>query len=219
MMTDRIEARGACPRDTTPMTRVRADDYQDKKQLILDRAAALFASTSFETTTMTGVASACGATKSMVYHYFASKEDVLHAIVSEYIEVLARELGAAVALALPAHERLGRFVEAFISRASISRDQQRILMNDLRFLPVARQRQIREQEVAIVAMLDGLLREVSPRAVADPKVRSSYSMLMFGMFIWTTAWYDRSGSLSPRELAARVTHLLLHGLDGLQFGG
>jgi AcrR family transcriptional regulator len=219
MMTDRIEARGACPRDTTPMTRVRADDYQDKKQLILDRAAALFASTSFETATMTGVASACGATKSMVYHYFASKEDVLHAIVSEYIEVLARELGAAVALALPAHERLGRFVEAFISRASISRDQQRILMNDLRFLPVARQRQIREQEVAIVAMLDGLLREVSPRAVADPKVRSSYSMLMFGMFIWTTAWYDRSGSLSPRELAARVTHLLLHGLDGLQFGG
>lgn len=219
MMTDRIEARGACPRDTTPMTRVRADDYQDKKQLILDRAAALFASTSFETATMTGVASACGATKSMVYHYFASKEDVLHAIVSEYIAVLARELGAAVALALPAHERLGRFVEAFISRASISRDQQRILMNDLRFLPVARQRQIREQEVAIVAMLDGLLREVSPRAVADPKVRSSYSMLMFGMFIWTTAWYDRSGSLSPRELAARVTHLLLHGLDGLQFGG
>lgn len=219
MMTDRIEARGACPRDTTPMTRVRADDYQDKKQLILDRAAALFASTSFETATMTGVASACGATKSMLYHYFASKEDVLHAIVSEYIAVLARELGAAVALALPAHERLGRFVEAFISRASISRDQQRILMNDLRFLPVARQRQIREQEVAIVAMLDGLLREVSPRAVADPKVRSSYSMLMFGMFIWTTAWYDRSGSLSPRELAARVTHLLLHGLDGLQFGG
>ena len=219
MMTDRIEARGACPRDTTPMTRVRADDYQDKKQLILDRAAALFASTSFETATMTGVASACGATKSMLYHYFSSKEDVLHAIVSEYIEVLARELGAAVALALPAHERLGRFVEAFISRASISRDQQRILMNDLRFLPVARQRQIREQEVAIVAMLDGLLREVSPRAVADPRVRSSYSMLMFGMFIWTTAWYDRSGSLSPRELAARVTHLLLHGLDGLQFGG
>jgi len=219
MMTDRIEARGACPRDTTPMTRVRADDYENKKQLILDRAAALFANTSFETVTMTGVASACGATKSMVYHYFASKEDVLHAIVSEYIEVLARELGAAVALALPAHERLGRFVEAFISRASISRDQQRILMNDLRFLPVARQRQIREQEVAIVAMLDGLLREVSPRAVADPKVRSSYSMLMFGMFIWTTAWYDRSGSLSPRELAARVTHLLLHGLDGLQFGG
>jgi hypothetical protein len=35
------------PSPPLPMTRARADDYGDKKQLILDRAAALFARQGF----------------------------------------------------------------------------------------------------------------------------------------------------------------------------
>ena len=94
------------------MTRVRADNYEDKKQLILDRAAELFARKGFEGATMNDVARACGTSKSHLYHYFASKEDLLFAIVSEHITEQAAELTQIVELALPAEERFSRFVAA-----------------------------------------------------------------------------------------------------------
>src|ERR1700712_2386697 len=117
------------------MTRVRAQDYDDKKQSILDRAAKLFAAKGFEVTTMVEVAAACGTSKSHLYHYFPGKEDLLFEIVREHITVQAAELTDIVALPLPAEERFSRYVNAFVDRAAHSRDEHLVLMNDLKFLP------------------------------------------------------------------------------------
>ena len=83
------------------MTRVRAHDYEDKRNVILRKAAALIARKGFDVATMMDVAQACGTSKSHLYHYFPSKEDLLYAIVHDHITRQAADLIRIVHLPLP----------------------------------------------------------------------------------------------------------------------
>lgn len=199
------------------MTRVRADDYGDKKQSILDRAATLFARKGFEVTTMVDVAAACGTSKSHLYHYFPGKEDLLFQIVREHITTQAAELTAIVGLALPAEERFERYVSAFVDRGARSRDEHLVLMNDLKFLPPAQRKQVRKLESQLVDLMIGLLKEINPTLMLPDKVQAPYAMLLFGMIIWTFTWYQKNGPIPPAELAARISQLFVHGFKGTEF--
>jgi AcrR family transcriptional regulator len=193
------------------MTRVRAEDYEDKKKLILGKAARLIASKGFDVATMMDVAKACGASKSHLYHYFDSKEELLYAIVHDHITVQAGELSRIVALALPAEERFGLFVESFIQGAAKSRDEHIILMNDLKFLPKQQRETVRRMEVEMTELMEVLLAEINPALMAETRVQKPYALLLYGMMIWTFSWYRRSGEIAPAELARRIAHLFVHG--------
>jgi AcrR family transcriptional regulator len=199
------------------MTRVRADDYESKKQSILNRAATLFARKGFDSATMIEVAAACGTSKSHLYHYFPAKEDLLFAIVSEHITEQAVELSAIVALPLSAEERFSRYVSAFVKRAANSRDEHLVLMNDLKYLPDAKRKKVRKLETRLVDLMVGLLKEINPELMAPVKVRGPYAMLLFGMIIWTFTWYQKSGAISPAELSERICQVFVHGFKGAQF--
>lgn len=199
------------------MTRVRADDYDDKRQSILDQAAALFARKGFEGSTMIEVAQACGASKSHLYHYFARKEDLLFEIVRVHITAQLDELETAVNQALPAEERFDRYVETFVARGANSRNEHLVLMNDIKFLPDAQRREVRKLENRIVDLLVGVLHEINPELMPARSPRGPYAMLLFGMIIWTFTWYEKSGAIPPRELAARISQLFVHGFKGQRF--
>jgi len=175
------------------MTRVRADDYDDKRQSILDQAAALFARKGFEGSTMIEVAQACGASKSHLYHYFARKEDLLFEIVRVHITAQLAELETVVTQALPAEERFNRYVETFVARGANSRNEHLVLMNDIKFLPDAQRREVRKLENRIVDLLVSVLHEINPELMPARSPRGPYAMLLFGMIIWTFTWYEKSG--------------------------
>jgi AcrR family transcriptional regulator len=193
------------------MTRVRADDYDDKKRLILGKAAKLIASKGFDVATMMDVAKACGASKSHLYHYFPSKEELLYAIVQDHITLQAADLTRIVNLKVPAEERFGLFINSFVQSASTSRDEHIILMNDLKFLPKPQREHIRKMEVGMTELMEGLLREINPELMSSERVAKPYSLLLFGMMIWTFSWYRRSGEIAPAELARRISHLFVNG--------
>ncbi len=201
------------------MTRARADDYEDKKQLILDKAAALIARKGFDVATMLDVAKACGTSKSHLYHYFPSKEELLYAIIHEHITQQAADLQRIVALPLPAEERFAQFVDSFVQGAARSRNEHLMLMNDLKFLPKGQLAEIRRLEVQMTALMEGLLAEINPRLMSDETLRKPYALLLYGMMIWTFSWYRRSGSIAPGELAQRISELFVHGFRGLPTPG
>ncbi len=193
------------------MTRDRADDYDEKKQLILRRAAALFASKGFEVTTMLEVAKSCNASKSHLYHYFPAKEDLLYAIIQHHTEKLSSALAECLDPHLPPEERFERFVSTFVEIAAEYRNEQLVLANDLTFLPSAKVKRIQRQESDMVNMLTQLLKEINPRVMANAELQSPYALLLFGMIIWTFTWYKKTGALTPKELASRIAGLFLNG--------
>lgn len=193
------------------MTRTRADDYEDKKATILDKAAALIARKGFDQATMQDVAKACGTSKSHIYHYFPSKEELLYAIVHDHITRQAADLVRIVEQPLPAEARFQQFVESFMQGAARERDEHIILMNDLKYLPRAELKTIRSLEGSMTELLNGLLEEINPGLMETARVRKPYALLLFGMMIWTFSWYRPSGDIGPKELAARISHLFVHG--------
>lgn len=199
------------------MTRARAIDYELKKQVILDQAAALIAQRGFDGATMSEVAAACGASKSHLYHYFPSKEDLLFAIVNEHITQQEKVLSVIAHGPGPASERFQRFVSTFMQAGAKSRHQHLVLMNDIKFLPAPQREEIRKLEVKLMHLMIGLLKEINPELMAPSEVHAPYALLLFGMVIWTFTWYEASGPISPSELAERVAQLFIDGFRNARF--
>jgi len=200
------------------MTRARADDYEDKKQVILDKASALIARKGFDVATMMDVAKACGTSKSHLYHYFPSKEDLLYAIVHEHITRQAQDLTRIVAQPLPAEQRFEQFVDSFVQGAARSRNEHLMLMNDIKYLPKPQLDEIRRMEVEMTELMESLLREINPGLMAGERVQKPYALLLFGMMIWTFSWYRRSGPITPAELARRIADLFVNGFKAQPAG-
>jgi AcrR family transcriptional regulator len=84
-------------RQKTAMPRVRSDDYDAKTHAILDSAAVLFAKVGYPSAKMQDIAKACGASKSMLYHYFPTKDDLLYAMLEEHLQRVIVALEEALA--------------------------------------------------------------------------------------------------------------------------
>lgn len=197
------------------MARVRADDYEAKRQTIVEKAAALIARKGFEAATMMDIAKACGASKSHLYHYFASKEELLYAIAHEHITAQVELLNGIAEQPLSAEARFEQFVDVFMQGAARSRNEHLILMNDIKFLPKAQHDEIRRLETVLMGGMESLLHEINPELMAEERFQTPYALLLFGMMIWTFTWYRRDGSIKPHELAQRISTLFVHGFKAM----
>lgn len=191
------------------MSRVRANDYQVKSQAILDSAAALFAKVGYPNAKMQDVAEACGATKSMVYHYYPTKDDLLFAMLEEHLQRLIAAVENVTLARLPAQARFEAFVTTYVQKSTQSRRRHVTAMNDVKFLPKQLQSPLLQLERKATELLTNLLRELNP-GLPDG-VYKPYAMLLLGMLNWTDFWYKPTGEIKPHELCARVSRLFLKG--------
>ena len=191
------------------MTRVRADDYDAKVNAILDAAAALFAKTGYPSAKMEDIAKACGATKSMLYHYFPAKDDLLFAMLTEHMDRVLVAVEQVMAGPGSAKQRLATFVQVYTQKSAQSRRRHVVAMNDAKYLPRKLQTPLIEREVRVTNMVADLLREANPGLPAE--VYKPYTMLLIGMLNWTDTWYKPSGAVKQQELCERAARLFLRG--------
>lgn len=191
------------------MPRVRADNYDDKTRAILDSAASFFAKSGFPTAKMQDIAEACGATKSMLYHYFPTKNDVLFAMLVEHLERVIQAIEEMKEATQDPTERFHSFVQLYVQKSAQSRRRHIIAMNDVKYLPKSRQTPVLELESKVVSLVRGLLAEINPGL--DSQVYKPYTMMLIGMLNWTDTWYRPSGPMKSQELCDRITRLFLRG--------
>ena len=197
------------------MARTRAEDYDDKRALIFERAAELFAESGFARTSIADLAARCRASKSWIYHYFPSKEAILYEILRDHMDALHRAAARATAGGDPPRAQLRQLLGAFMAIHARARARQVVLLNDLGCLPEAQQREIRELQRQVVLLVTGLLARVSPGLALRRSLVEPAAMLLFGMINWTHAWYRPDGALAPEQLAELAADLFLGGLDAL----
>ncbi len=191
------------------MPRVRAEDYDAKAQEIMDRAAVLFARTGYPNAKMQDIAKACGASKSMIYHYFPTKEDLLFSMLQEHLETLIAAIEDAGREAQSPAERVRSFVGVYTQRSAQARRRHMVAMNDVKFLRASRQSPLLALERKVIDLLSGFLRQLNPhlhRALYKP-----YALLLIGMLNWTETWYRPKGTIQPQELSERIWRLFVRG--------
>lgn len=191
------------------MPRVRSDDYEAKSHAIMDCAAALFAKEGYPTAKMQDVAKACGATKSMLYHYFPTKDDLLFAMLEEHLQRVIQGVDEAIGSAGTPRERLQLLVEAYTQKSAQSRRRHVVAMNDVKFLPKALQGPLIELQRQLTERVAQLLRELNP--LLPDEVYKPYTMMLVGMLNWADFWYRPSGPVKPQELCDRMARLFLKG--------
>lgn len=191
------------------MPRVRSEKYEAKTQAIMDCAATLFAKDGYPSAKMQDIAKACGATKSMLYHYFPTKDDLLFAMLMEHLEHVANSVEDAIATSVSPRDKLVAVVQVYTQKSTQARRRHMIAMQDVKYLPKARQAPLIELQREITGMMSELLRELKP-GLPDSAYKP-YTMMLVGLLNWTDIWYRPGGAVKPQELCDRISRLFLTG--------
>ena len=183
------------------MARTQAADYEQRREAIVEKAAQLFASAGFKGASVADLAKACDTSKSLIYHYYPSKEDILHAVMASHIDQLVEDVRDVMAVPGAPAEMLGRLLHAFMRHYVGAAERQKVLLNELGNLPERYCAEIVAKQRSVIDATQRLLVEVRPELAGDAKRARAATMLVFGMINWTHTWYDPEGAIGPDELA------------------
>lgn len=196
------------------MAGVRARDHDDKRQMILERTAQLFARQGFHGTSTAEISAACNASKSWIYHYFDSKEAILYELLDEFMEMYVGRIEGAVSAARTPADRLRAYMREALAVLIAYRINYARLFSDVDALPAKQQRSIRDRERAISESLRDILVELRPELKRHETLLMPITLLSMGSLVWSHTWFDPKGPVSLDRLVDLATALLVGGLDG-----
>jgi len=194
------------------MARTQAADYDLRREAITHTAAVLYARHGFLGASVAQIAAACNTSKSLIYHYYPSKEDILFDVMDSHVQSLtdaAREISKND---LSAEERIVALAHTLMKLYEGAEAHQKVLLNELGNLPDQRRSIIVEHQRELLDIVDQLLIELQPSLAKDHGKRRALTMLFFGMLNWTHTWFDPTGPVSGIRIADMASTLLLHGL-------
>jgi AcrR family transcriptional regulator len=191
------------------MARPQSPNYDKRRDAILAAAAHLYARRGFQGASVADLAKACSTSKSLIYHYFPSKDDLLYATMAAHLDALVAAAEQATQ-AGSAEDRLRALTHAFMRLYVGAEDSHKVLLNELDNLPPQRRAEVVAKQRRIIGAVEALVREIRPDAGA---LTMPLTMLFFGMINWTHNWFRPRGALDADGLADMAVDLMLNGVQ------
>lgn len=104
----------------------------DKRERILESAQRVFASKGFFGAKVSDIATEAGVADGTIYLYFKSKDDLLISLFESQMERVNGELTAAMIGAKDAHDKLRRFIRAYVALIESNRHAAEVITVELR---------------------------------------------------------------------------------------
>ena len=190
------------------MARTQAAEYEERREAIVEHAARLFAKTGFLGASVAELAAACATSKSLIYHYYPSKEDILFAVMISHLDQLSEDVNGVVSARANPAEQLKVLVHKFMQHYVGAADRQKVLLNELDNLPQDRRSEIVTKQKAIVDSVQTILVALNPDLVNERARARVQTMLLFGMINWTHTWFNPQGEVSADEVADMALDLI-----------
>lgn len=190
------------------MARTQAVDYEDRRRAILDQAAQLYASRGFLGASVADLASACGMSKSLIYHYYPSKEDILFAVMSRHIDAMNEAADEVVVSDRQPALMFRELIHAFMDLYVVAGAEQKALLNEMSNLPEGRRAELVSRQRRLITIVQSLLANARPDLAGSPALRPTV-MLFFGTINWTHTWFDPKGPLSAKAVADLAVDMVL----------
>ncbi|HJV27876.1 MAG TPA: TetR/AcrR family transcriptional regulator [Aromatoleum sp.] len=182
----------------------------DRRQVILDAAAALFAEQGYDSTSIRDIASRVGLLPGSIYHYFASKDELYLAVHGEGFRRLMAAVAQALASASDPWERLTRVCQVHTGAITSGTYIDRVTGHSLAMTGnpelFAKIRPLRE---AYENVYRGLIEDLPLALGAD---RSLLRLMLLSFLNWVHVWY-REGRRSTDEIAAAAVDMLRRGVE------
>ena len=183
-------------------------DQADRRQEIIDAAAAIFQAKGYAATSIQDVADAVDILKGSLYYYIKSKDDLLFEVIQEVHQGGLANLEAGKALEGSALEKIRSFVERHMTYNARNLVKMTVFFHDFRSLSPERRAVIVEERDLYDQHLRALIvtgqGEGSIRADVDPRM-AAFAIL--GSMNWMYQWYNPDGPKGIEEIAAEFAEL------------
>jgi AcrR family transcriptional regulator len=187
----------------------RSTRFDNRRQHLLDAAAALFAAQGFKGTSIRDIAQAVGMLPGSVYYHFPSKDALLLAVYREGVERIAAQVGAAVASSDVAWGRLEAACQAHLQTLFEHSDYAQVV---IRIQPRDAEA-IADQLVVERDRYESLYKDLIDELNLPPHTdKKHFRLLLLGALNWSQVWY-RADRDSPRKVAQTFVRLLRNGQD------
>ena len=197
------------------MGRGRSAGYEDQRELILERAAALFARGGYPGTSMNQVAEACGLSKATLYHYYEDKYALLVSIAEGHVTRLQAIVHETLAEHLTPQSQMRALIARLVEEYAHAQNAHRVLTEDVKFLVEEDRRRVLDKEREVVRGFALVVAALRPD-LQDAAMSKPLTMLLFGMINWLFTWMKPEGRLDYEAMAPVVADLFLGGIVAVQ---
>jgi AcrR family transcriptional regulator len=195
---------------------VRADIASRKqafvREEILASATSHISERGYRAVTIDEIAANLGYTKSVVYYYFKSKNEILWQIISRIFDSFLQKILAIKELNLPPGDALAKMVRQHALSVTENPQWTSIFNKEEPELDPTQRRQVRRMK----RDYDALFESVYEDGVAKGLFRNIPAHVVvggaLGMCNWLYVWYDPSGALSAEEIADHYASILSRGV-------
>lgn len=186
------------------------------RRLILDTAARLLRSGGYHQTTLREIAEAVGIRKASLYYHFASKEEIVEAVVNDGVRFVHEAVVAALAAAVdaPPRIRLEAAIRAHLTALHGHGDYTSASIKVFTFGETPTPESVRRVRRAYEDVWRGLVAEMQEAGTLPPQ-RSPDAMRLFllGALNGSIDWY-RPERFDVAALASEFAALIAHGEQG-----
>lgn len=200
-------------RSAAPRRRIRSDERRD---LILEAAAQVFADRGYREATMAGIGAAAGVTAGLLYEHFPSKSDLLVEVLERQDSALFAAIGGAVADAPAAAEaRLRAGIEAFFSFVEDHPVAWRLLFRDPPTEPTVRaayDAMSRRATDAIAALLATFAPDEVERTTETLERAQMFAQMLKSTQIGLAQWWYDNSDRPKQEIVDRLMEFCWDGL-------
>ena len=197
------------------MVRTIAKDYDDKRRHILTVAAEVFAREGIARASMNEVARACGISKANIYHYYASKDDIIFDILDSYLSQLRDQIVEISRAGVSPQEQLYAITRGFLLAYEGMDNEHKIQGEGLPILAPEKQEILKGYQRDLVGLVSDILQSCAPEKLGlDKTQRRNVTMSVFGMLNWFYMWHPKASEEARIDYAASIADLTLNGLNG-----
>jgi len=188
----------------------------NQKEKIINCAALLFAKYGYNATSIKSIAESCKVSKSLIYHYYFSKEDMLYDIAQSHINKLISIIDDCSRLKFESNQlKLKKIISQFMIEYKTSKNRHKILIQDIEFLKPSRQKKIKSLQMKVVRSVGEILKKINPQ-IDEVKNLIPVTMGLFGMINWTFTWINPSGKMTYKDVSDLFTNIFINGLKRIK---
>ncbi len=174
--------------------------------------ARLFAYRGYHSTSMREIARELGMNQSSLYHYFASKQDILFTLMNDAMDDVLAILEEISSTDLLPEDRLNRVLSFYTQYYAGDQERLILLINEMnslneeyRSILVGKQRQY-------VQLIKSILEELAAQGKIKQIDPAIATFAFFGMVHYTIKWYHKDGPVSLDQLANAFVEIFTKGV-------
>ncbi|KWT57811.1 TetR family transcriptional regulator [Streptomyces albus subsp. albus] len=182
-------------------------------QRLLATATRLFAERGYDRTSVQEIVEAAGVTKGALYHYFGSKDDLLHEVYGRVLRLQQERLDRFADADAPVERRLRDAAADVVVTTIENLDDTKIFFRSMHHLSPEKDKQVRAERRRYHERFRALVEEGQRAGVFSSATPADLVVdYHFGSVHHLGTWYREDGPLTPQQVADHLADLLLRAL-------